>query len=229
MTTSELSRQLGLRSLTLAVVSSSGALAKIALLSHGRTAGFIGGWSAWITCVPLGPGGISDRHQLPPTSVATHGGNAIGETWGRLVCAGTNLEVELAHGLAGNGGEGAPHAAGTHLGCKRLIDHLQAGAVSELEIALNGVGGTHRGVCGEEKLVTSKRLGHKEISVPVGPAKGIACTNRFGDDVGDAIATHWRQELAGLGLGWRQTGNQGGAAQSGREGRHKGRAQQISR
>ena len=101
MTTSELSRQLGLRSLTLAVVtstigsgwlfapfyaarsagpaalgawllggmlafslalvfaelgslvSSSGALAQIPLLSHGRTAGFIGGWSAWIAYLAL--------------------------------------------------------------------------------------------------------------------------------------------------------------------------------
>ena len=101
MTNSELSRQLGLRSLTLAVVtstigsgwlfapfyaarsagpaalgawllggmlafslalvfaelgslvSSSGALAQIPLLSHGRTAGFIGGWSAWIAYLAL--------------------------------------------------------------------------------------------------------------------------------------------------------------------------------
>jgi amino acid transporter len=101
MTSSGLSRQLGLRSLTLAVVtstigsgwlfapfyaarsagpaalgawllggvlafslalvfaelgslvSSSGALAQIPLLSHGRTAGFIGGWSAWIAYLAL--------------------------------------------------------------------------------------------------------------------------------------------------------------------------------
>ena len=101
MTRSGLSRQLGLRSLTLAVVTStigsgwlfapfyaarsagpaalaawilggglafslalvfaelgslvnsSGALAQIPLLSHGRTAGFIGGWSAWIAYLAL--------------------------------------------------------------------------------------------------------------------------------------------------------------------------------
>ncbi len=101
MTSSGLSRQLGLRSLTLTVVtstigsgwlfapfyaarsagpaalgawllggglafslalvfaelgslvSSSGALAQIPLLSHGRTAGFIGGWSAWIAYLAL--------------------------------------------------------------------------------------------------------------------------------------------------------------------------------
>ena len=46
MTNTELSRQLEVRSPTLAVVSSSGALAQIPLLSHGRTAGFIGGWNA---------------------------------------------------------------------------------------------------------------------------------------------------------------------------------------
>lgn len=35
------------------LVSSSGALAQIPLLSHGRTAGFIGGWSAWIAYLAL--------------------------------------------------------------------------------------------------------------------------------------------------------------------------------
>ena len=35
-------------------INSSGALAQIPLLSHGRLSGFIGGWSIWITylCVP---------------------------------------------------------------------------------------------------------------------------------------------------------------------------------
>ena len=79
----------------------------------------------------------------------------------------------------------------------------------------------------EEELVAAVGLSDEEIGVPVGAAKGIACTNRFGDDVGDAIATHWRQELEGLGLDWSQTGNQGGAAQTGREDRHKGRAHRI--
>jgi Amino acid transporters len=91
----------------------------------------------------LGPGGVSSSHQLPTTSIATHGGNAISETSGRLICAGTDFEVELARGFARNGGEGSPHAAGANLGSKRLIDHLQAGAVGELEITLNGIGGTH--------------------------------------------------------------------------------------
>ncbi len=36
-----------------ALVSSSGALAQIPLLSHGRSAGFIGGWCAWIAYVSL--------------------------------------------------------------------------------------------------------------------------------------------------------------------------------
>ncbi len=36
-----------------ALVSSSGALAQIPLLSHGRTAGFIGGWCAWIAYLAL--------------------------------------------------------------------------------------------------------------------------------------------------------------------------------
>ena len=35
------------------LVSSSGALAQIPLLSHGRTAGFIGGWCAWIAYLAL--------------------------------------------------------------------------------------------------------------------------------------------------------------------------------
>lgn len=35
------------------LVNSSGALAQIPLLSHGRTAGFIGGWSAWIAYLAL--------------------------------------------------------------------------------------------------------------------------------------------------------------------------------
>ena len=36
-----------------ALVNSSGALAQIPLLSHGRLSGFIGGWSAWISYVSL--------------------------------------------------------------------------------------------------------------------------------------------------------------------------------
>jgi len=36
-----------------ALVSSSGALAQIPLLTHGRTAGFIGGWAAWLGYVAL--------------------------------------------------------------------------------------------------------------------------------------------------------------------------------
>ena len=36
-----------------ALVNSSGALAQLPLLSHGRLAGFIGGWSAWISYVSL--------------------------------------------------------------------------------------------------------------------------------------------------------------------------------
>ena len=36
-----------------ALVNSSGALAQLPLLSHGRLAGFIGGWSAWISLVSL--------------------------------------------------------------------------------------------------------------------------------------------------------------------------------
>ncbi|MCP9791173.1 APC family permease [Vulcanococcus limneticus Candia 3F8] len=36
-----------------ALVTSSGALAQIPLLSHGRSAGFIGGWCAWIAYVSL--------------------------------------------------------------------------------------------------------------------------------------------------------------------------------
>ncbi len=35
------------------LVSSSGALAEIPLLSHGRTAGFIGGWCAWVAYLAL--------------------------------------------------------------------------------------------------------------------------------------------------------------------------------
>jgi amino acid transporter len=36
-----------------ALVTSSGALAQIPLLSHGRTAGFIGGWCAWVSYLAL--------------------------------------------------------------------------------------------------------------------------------------------------------------------------------
>ena len=36
-----------------ALVNSSGALAQIPLLSHGRLSGFVGGWSAWISYVSL--------------------------------------------------------------------------------------------------------------------------------------------------------------------------------
>ena len=36
-----------------ALVSSSGALAQIPLLTHGRTSGFIGGWTAWLGYVAL--------------------------------------------------------------------------------------------------------------------------------------------------------------------------------
>jgi len=36
-----------------ALVNSSGALAQLPLLSHGRLSGFIGGWSAWISYVSL--------------------------------------------------------------------------------------------------------------------------------------------------------------------------------
>ncbi|QNI74919.1 hypothetical protein [Synechococcus sp. NOUM97013] len=35
------------------LVNSSGALAQIPLLSHGRFSGFVGGWSAWISYVAL--------------------------------------------------------------------------------------------------------------------------------------------------------------------------------
>ncbi|MFL0773480.1 MAG: amino acid permease, partial [Prochlorococcus sp.] len=36
-----------------ALVNSSGALAQIPMLSHGRLAGFIGGWSVWLSYVAL--------------------------------------------------------------------------------------------------------------------------------------------------------------------------------
>ena len=36
-----------------ALVSASGALAQIPLLTHGRAAGFLGGWAAWLGYVAL--------------------------------------------------------------------------------------------------------------------------------------------------------------------------------
>jgi len=54
MTSSGLSRQLGLRSLTLAVVTSTiGSGWLFAPFYAARSAGFIGGWSAWIAYLAL--------------------------------------------------------------------------------------------------------------------------------------------------------------------------------
>jgi hypothetical protein len=89
-------------------------------------------------------------------------------------------------------------AAHTQLRGKVFIHHLQIGAIGELQVGLDWIGGRNGRIRGEKELVEAVGASDKEIGVPVGVTQGIAGADGFGDDVGDAIATHGREELAGL-------------------------------
>ena len=68
-----------------ALVSSSGALAQIPLLTHGRTAGFIGGWAAWLGYVALPAIEVLATVQYLGSSLPwlTRGGGSAGlSNWG---------------------------------------------------------------------------------------------------------------------------------------------------
>ena len=68
-----------------ALVSSSGALAQIPLLTHGRTAGFIGGWTAWLGYVALPAIEVLATVQYLGSSLPwlTRGGGSAGlSNWG---------------------------------------------------------------------------------------------------------------------------------------------------
>jgi amino acid transporter len=68
-----------------ALVSSSGALAQIPLLTHGRTSGFIGGWAAWLGYVALPAIEVLATVQYLGSSLPwlTRGGGSAGlSNWG---------------------------------------------------------------------------------------------------------------------------------------------------
>ena len=68
-----------------ALVSSSGALAQIPLLTHGRTSGFIGGWTAWLGYVALPAIEVLATVQYLGSSLPwlTRGGGSAGlSNWG---------------------------------------------------------------------------------------------------------------------------------------------------
>ena len=68
-----------------ALVSSSGALAQIPLLTHGRTSGFIGGWAAWLGYVALPAIEVLATVQYLGSSLPwlTRGGGSVGlSNWG---------------------------------------------------------------------------------------------------------------------------------------------------
>ncbi|MFN9905969.1 MAG: hypothetical protein ACK56F_07575, partial [bacterium] len=160
-------------------------------------------------------------------SVATHRRDPVSEARGGLIGTGADLEVELAHRFTGDRREGAPHPTGAHLGSERLVDHLQAGAIGELQVALDRIGGAHRGISGEEKLEAAVGLGHEKVCVPVRAANRVARTDRFGDHVGGAITAHRGQTLTGLRLHRGQRRRQGDTREANKQGGADGHVNKV--